>query len=120
MMLYPKNEGREAATSRPSQNPLAKDSDRESNKPAHKIIRVLSALTRRSWNRFEAELYLHDHCLHSTVSSIQQKYGIIIARKFERVPGYMGLPTRVCRYWFTPDQRVKALKIIGKKRHDAA
>jgi len=78
-----------------------------------KIIRTLEGLTRRSWNRFEAERLLHDHCLHSTVSEIQRDYGITIARKFETVPGYMSLPTRCCRYWLAPDQKAKAVKILG-------
>lgn len=71
-----------------------------------KIQRVFSALMNgQSFNRFEAERKLHDHCLHTTVSTIQQKYGIHVAREFETVPGYMGLPTRCCRYWIPEDER---------------
>lgn len=112
MMYPPKDEGREAATSKPSKEPVT-DSGTNNNKPPKKSIRVLSALTRRSWNRFEAERQLHDHCLHTTVATIQQQYGITIARKFETVPGFQGNPTHVCRYWLTPDQRAKALKVLG-------
>jgi len=83
------------------------------NRPPRKIHRTLEGLTRRSWNRFEAERLLHDHCLHSTVSEIQHDYGIAIARKFETVPGYMNLPTRCCRYWLAPDQKDKAREILG-------
>lgn len=61
--------------------------------------RVLSAfLDERTFNRFEAEHQLNDHCLHSTVSTLQDM-GVTILREFETVPGYQGIPTRVCRYW---------------------
>lgn len=66
--------------------------------------RVLAAfLTGRSFNRFQAERPvedggLSDHCLHSTVSEIQEK-GVVISRKFEKVPGYQNIPTEVKRYW---------------------
>ena len=73
--------------------------------------RVLIALTERSFNRFEAEQLLSDHCLHSTVSTLQNRHGIEIQRKFETVPGFRAIPTRVCRYWVTPENIEKALKI---------
>lgn len=61
--------------------------------------RVLSALLDgRTFNRFEAEHQLSDHCLHSSVSKLQNM-GVTILREFESVPGYQGIPTRVCRYW---------------------
>lgn len=61
--------------------------------------RVLSALLDgRTFNRFESERQLNDHCLHTTVSTIQAM-GVTILRKFETVPGYQKIPTRVCRYW---------------------
>lgn len=61
--------------------------------------RVLSALVSgKSFNRFEAARHLNDHCLHTTVSNIQ-RMGVSIHREFEVVRGYMGIDTRVCRYW---------------------
>jgi hypothetical protein len=72
--------------------------------------RVLLALCKRSYNRFESERLLSDHCLHSTVSTIQNQHGIDVCRKFEEVPGYMGTKTRVCRYWIQPENVEKALK----------
>lgn len=61
--------------------------------------RVLSALLDgRTFNRFESERQLNDHCLHTTVSTLQDM-GVTIHRQFETVPGYQGIPTRVCRYW---------------------
>lgn len=62
-------------------------------------------LTGRSSNRFEAERRLHDHCLHSTVSTLQNTFGIEISRRIEIVPGYRGKPTRCCRYWIDEEER---------------
>ncbi|MBL1320109.1 MAG: hypothetical protein COA63_003480 [Methylophaga sp.] len=74
--------------------------------PPTKTARVLAALmSGRSFNRFEAERELHDHCLHSTVATLGRKYGITISRQFETVPGYQGMPTSVCRYWITLEER---------------
>jgi len=55
-------------------------------------------------NRFEAERELSDHCLHTTVSIIERKHRLTISRKRESVPGYMGQPTNVCRYWIEPEE----------------
>lgn len=82
-----------------------------------KLDRVLeSFMDGRSYNRFEAERLLNDHCLHSTVSSIQKKYGDVVSREWEMVPGYRGSPTRVRRYWIPPENKGKILEIeFGKK-----
>lgn len=77
--------------------------------------RVLSAfLTGRSFNRFQAERELADHCLHSTVSEIQDR-GVRIGRRMETVPGFQGLPTSVCRYWIEPNEEnlAKARELVG-------
>ncbi len=73
--------------------------------------RVLMALTQRSFNRFEAERELHDHCLHTTVSTLQNQHGIEVNRKLETVPGYLGTDTRCCRYWIAPEHVDNALKL---------
>lgn len=79
-----------------------------------KIHRVLRALASgRSFNRFEAEWALHDHCLHTTVASIQRAYGINVYRELETVPGYEGAPTRVCRYQLLPAERVRAQALLA-------
>jgi uncharacterized membrane protein YbaN (DUF454 family) len=75
--------------------------------------RVLLALLEKSFNRFEAERILSDHCLHSTVSTLQNGHGIVVKRKFEMVPGYMGIMTKVCRYWIEQNEVEKAL-ILAK------
>ena len=70
------------------------------DKPGSKIATMLGLLFRgNSLNRFEAENH-HDHCLHSTVSTLQNDYGILIARKSETVPCLRGRSrVRCMRYW---------------------
>lgn len=58
-----------------------------------------------SVNLFEAQRILHDRCLHSTVSTLQNEYDIEISRQFETVPGFEGNPTQCCRYWIEPDEQ---------------
>lgn len=82
-------------------------------KPPQKWKRVLAALAEgRSFNRFEAERVLHDHCLHSTVSTIQTK-GIMVDRRDEVVPSFQGTQTHVCRYWLTEENRERACSLLG-------
>lgn len=78
-----------------------------------KLHRVLAALIERSYNRFEAARLLHDTALHSTVSTIQNQYGIRVDRRDETVPGFQGAPTRVCRYWIAPSQHARAYSALG-------
>ncbi|WP_417535600.1 hypothetical protein [Methylophaga sp.] len=78
-----------------------------------KIGRVLRAmLTGESYNLFEAEYQLHDHSLHSTVSKLQNTYGIEVSRAFEEVPGYEGHKTRCCRYWIEFEERMRVKRHI--------
>lgn len=71
-----------------------------------KADRVLAALMAgRSFNRFEAERQLHDHCLHSTIAQLQRLRSVTIERQYETVSGYQGHPTSCCRYWITPEER---------------
>lgn len=67
-------------------------------------------LTGKSANRFEAERLLHDHCLHSTVSTLQNDFGIKISRITETVPGFETNPTQCCRYWIEPEERERIKK----------
>ena len=70
----------------------------------------------RNMNRFEAEAH-HDHCLHSTVSTLQNGYGIKIDRMFEVVPCVRGrLRVRCTRYWLDTchDNLVAARRLLGQ------
>lgn len=64
-----------------------------------KVATILALFIRgMNLNRFEAERH-HDHCLHSTVSSLED-YGVRIARHWETVPCLGGNATVRCkRYW---------------------
>lgn len=84
--------------------------------------RVLGALAAgKSYNRFEAERYLNDHCLHTTVSTLQSM-GLLVHREFEEVPGYMNIPTRVCRYWLdrSAENLRKAMALLPASVHGGA
>lgn len=80
--------------------------------PDTKKRHVLAALLNQSLNRFDAERIAHDHCLHSTISGLE-RHGLRIDRKDEIVPGYLGRPTRVMRYWIPPDQHEAAARLLG-------
>lgn len=69
-----------------------------------KIERILTLFVKgASLNRFEAEAH-HDHCLHTTVSTLQNEHGIQIDRQSETVPCVRGTKTtRVKRYWLKRD-----------------
>lgn len=62
----------------------------------------------KSLNRFEAEHH-HDHCLNSTISTLQNGHGIIIDREREKVPCLLGAATTsVNRYWLnTKTENIK-------------
>jgi hypothetical protein len=77
-----------------------------------KIKRILGELARGgSLHRFQAER-LGDHCLHSTVSKIQE-YGIVVDREWTTVPGFANHPTRCCRYWLDTENRERAARLLG-------
>jgi len=67
-----------------------------------------------SLNRFEAE-ELGDHCLHSTVSTLFNKLGLEIPRKWEVVPNRFGSTTRVKRYWFSESDIAIIRKLLGEE-----
>jgi hypothetical protein len=83
--------------------------------------RVLTALAEgRSFNRFEAERELSDHCLHSTIATIQSK-GVPVARRYDIVPGFRGFPTKCCRYWLDPKDLATAQTLLAAcDRHTPA
>jgi len=84
----------------------------------HKSFRVLQALlTGKSFNRFEAEDELHDHCLPSTISHIQARYKVVVCRVFEVVASYYGNEIQCCRYWIDSEEisRYKKEDTIIKK-----
>lgn len=98
-----------AATSTPGAH---RQTQADFSKPPTKWRRVLAALlTGRSYNRFEAERELHDHCLHSTVATLQ-RMGVTVHRRYETIPGFMGCATEVCRYWLATESFSKARELL--------
>lgn len=88
--------------------------ERKLSKPAAKIHRILKAFANgERLNFIDAQRKHHDRSLHSTVSEIQSRLGIDVKRSWEMVPSFMGEPTRCRRYWLEPEQRDKALLILG-------
>lgn len=68
----------------------------------------------KNMNRFEAERH-HDHCLHSTVSTLQNEHDIKIDSVFESVPCVRGTKRVRCkRYWLlkTPENISKAEALL--------
>lgn len=80
---------------------------------AERILRILAEGV--SLNTFEGHR-LGDTCLNSTVSALQHRYGIRIDRKTENVPNSFGGKTQVMRYFIAPDQRERALAVLGQMR----
>ena len=62
-------------------------------------------------HRFQAEGY-GDHALHSTISSLQKKYGIYFERVFIQVETRDGMPTNVKLYWLEGLNLTKAKACI--------
>ena len=73
---------------------------RSTRRPRTKLATILREFVKgRNMNRFEAEAH-NDHCLHSTVSTLKNNYGIQIDRVFETVPCVRGRAVVRCkRYW---------------------
>lgn len=86
--------------------------------PEPKIFRVLRILASgRSLHRFSAEKVVHDHCLPSTVSAIERRFGLRADRASIRVPGFAGRLTSCKEYWLaTREQRERAWAILGNER----
>lgn len=73
------------------------------------ILRLM--LDGHSINRFEVE-HVGDHCLHSTISSLANDYGLIFTRTWEQVPNRFGGKTRVMRYSLPPFERFRAAQVL--------
>ncbi|VVP73636.1 hypothetical protein [Pseudomonas fluorescens] len=78
-----------------------------------KISRVLGHFLKDlSLNRFEAER-LGDHCLHSTISSLSNGYGLKFNRLMERVPNHWGLPCLVTRYSLPASEHKRGRNVLA-------
>lgn len=83
-----------------------------------KIATILNFLLNGySFNRFEVE-HLGDHCLHSTISTLANKYGLTFIRTSEQVSNRFGGETRVVRYSLPPFELDRGHEVFSmlKKR----
>ncbi|MEA9996300.1 hypothetical protein QN382_12475 [Pseudomonas sp. 10B1] len=81
-----------------------------------KISRVLTYLVNDgSLMRFEAER-LGDHCLHSTISSLANGYGLKFERVLEQVPNHWGEDCTVTRYTLPVSERKRARIVLKMMR----
>lgn len=82
-----------------------------------KLATILTLLVSgRSLNKFEAEHH-HDHCLNTTISTLQNGYGIVIDRERESVPCLSGAASvSVSRYWLNTkhDNSKRAHDLLAK------
>lgn len=104
-------DGQHAATAPPAATPAR---PLPGDKPRTKLETVFKQFVMgRDFNRFEAEDF-HDHCLHSTVSTLQNGYGIKIDSEFETVPCLRGRSTVRCkRYWLnTSPDNIAAARVL--------
>jgi hypothetical protein len=73
---------------------------------------LLRFATGESHHRFSAER-LGDHCLPTTISDLQTRYGLFFSRKRINVPNRFGSSTSVMRYWLDDIHLEKARRILG-------
>lgn len=78
-----------------------------------KIATILRLMlnSRVGANRFEAER-IGDHCLHTTISTLANDYGLTFIRVWEQVPNRFGGKTRVVRYRLPTFERDRAAKLL--------
>lgn len=85
--------------------------------PKTKLATILILLVSgRSLNRFDAEHH-HDHCLNTTISTLQNGHGIVIDRERETVPCLSGAASvSVSRYWINtkPENIQRARDLLAK------
>lgn len=95
-----------------NKQPSPSQGDITASKAPSKIARVLAyMLNDGSLQRFEAER-LGDHCLHSTISSLANGYGLKFQRQLERVPNHWGEPCTVTRYSLIASERGRASVVL--------
>lgn len=64
------------------------------------------------YHRFTAE-QVGDHCLPTTITDLQKRYGILFDRKRVKVRNRFGTLTSVCLYWLSGNSLLKARRAAG-------
>ena len=81
-------------------------------KASSKIAKILAHLANvGALNRFEAER-IGDHCLHSTISALANRYGLAFKRTPEKVPSHWGQPCDVIRYALPASEHRNARAVL--------
>lgn len=102
---------RAALADSPNQTNHAEHSTR--TKPPGKLDSMFARFaTGDRLHRFQAEK-IGDHCLHTTVSSLQAKYSLKFSRQWVKVSNRFGSDTRVMMYWLEGDNLLRAQKVMG-------
>ena len=84
-------------------------------KPQTKTERVLQTfVSGEALHRFRA-FALRDTCLHSTVSRLEQGYGLLFKRR-SVIVDRQGDPVRVTEYWLSPESHDQAAKVLQSMR----
>lgn len=100
-----------------SSAPDSRNSKASKTSKTTKLAAILGLLVGgQSLNRFEAEHH-HDHCLNTTISTLQNGNGIVIDRERETVPCLSGTASvSVNRYWLNtkPDNIKRARDLLAK------
>lgn len=94
-------------------------SRKNSSMPDAKLYRTLAYLLEQSSQgqavtRFDAER-MGDHCLNSTISTLQKRLGLAISRRRTKLDGQWG-PIYCKEYWLDEAQRYEARKILISSR----
>lgn len=80
------------------------------------FIETLIGREKSGLNTYEANSIYNDTCLHTSVSSLQRKYGIVLTRKKEDYINLLGRKSRVTRYWLQPEDLNKAKRLVNELR----
>lgn len=86
--------------------------------PTTKLFSLVQAfldLGELGLNCFEAAHDHHDYVLRSSISELQQRYGVIFFRREEVVRNFTGGTTRCLRYWIAPESRERAFSLLGNR-----
>lgn len=79
-----------------------------------KLARILRQLVSgTALDMLKAEK-IGDHCLHSTVSSLANGYGITIDRRWVSYENAYGTRTRIREYWLAKSSKERAVSLLSQ------
>lgn len=87
--------------------------DTATRKPGKQARILLVFYQGRSLHRFDAER-IADHCLHSTISALSNRHGLVFDRQWVKVPDRFGTQTSVIQYRLAGSSREKAARLLNR------